>query len=171
MTGYGGGVANNVNLTLSAPGGFSLDSLLSSSANVRVPVGAFSVDTLLITDRATIDNPQTHVLIDQHNRSFQPADAQLYSEGNAFSFSMSGNMLTTDSFVIHSDPRHEVTTPAGTDSSVDRQGDVTLVKARLQSSSELPPDDDDEKDKPGELITISGVPVSLENGENSDWMQ
>ena len=80
-------------------------------------------------------------------------------------------MLTTDSFVIHSDPRHEVATPAGTDSSVDRQGDVTLVKARLQSSSELPPDDDDEKDKPGELITISGVPVSLENGENSDWMQ
>ena len=171
VTGYGGGVANNVNLTLSAPGGFSLDSLLSSSANVRVPVGAFSVDTLLITDRATIDNPQTHVLIDQHNRSFQPADAQLYSEGNPFSFSMSGNMLTTDSFVIHSDPRHEVTTPAGTDSSVDRQGDVTLVKARLQSSSELPPDDDEEKDKPGELITISGVPVSLENGENSDWMQ
>lgn len=163
VTGFGGGVADSVNLMLSGAGGFWLSSLSAATANVNVPLGVFSVDSLRIADRATITNPWTIALVDQHNRSIQPANAQLYSSGDPFSFMLDRNLVTTTSFVIHNDPQHEVTTPFGEDWAADRQGDAAL--ARLDRRH----DDDEANDMPedasGTLIAFGGVPVSLEGGE------
>ena len=64
LTGLGGGYTDNLNLTLSAPGGFTFDSLWAAHADVRVPLGSLRINETRILDRATFTNPLTLVLVD-----------------------------------------------------------------------------------------------------------
>jgi len=163
ITGYGGGIANNVDLTLSGPGGFAFDMLKAVDADINVPVGPFSVDSFLIADRASITNLQTEVLVDQHNKALQPSDIQLYSGGEPFAISLDNNSLTTDSFVIHRSPLHEVITPNGTNTSVDEQGNDTLALVGKQSFTQ-----EEGEGELVDLISYSGMPVSTNCSPDKD---
>ena len=159
ITGFGGGIASDVNLTLSGSGGFAFDNFFASTANVNLPLGAFSIDNALIVDRATFVNPLSTVLVDQHNRSIQPSDVQLYSAGVPFSFSLSENHIATSAFAIHHSPLHEVITPDGPNFSVVEQGEDALSMLNLKRLvSERTPVSEER----GSLVTYTGVPVSLE---------
>ena len=159
VTGYGGGIASDVDLTLSGSGGFAFDNFWASVASVNLPFGSFSIDNALIVDRATFVNPLSTVLVDQHNRSIQPSDVQLYSAGAPFSFSLSENHIATDAFAIHRSPLHEVITPNGANSSVVEQGEDALSKINLKRPVSERKIADEAR---GSLITFTGVPVSLE---------
>jgi hypothetical protein len=160
LTGLGGGYTDNLDLTLSAPGGFTFDSLWTAHAAVRIPLGSLRINETRILDRATFTNPLTLVLVDQHDKSIQKADIQLYSGGDPFSMYLDANHLETNAFIIHRSPRHDVVTPDGVNESVDEQGSNVL--ATLNHS--LPGGDNDEEEErsSGELISFTGVPVSLE---------
>jgi hypothetical protein len=162
-----------VNLTLSAPGGFSFGKLWSAAGSVSIPVGAFAVDSMIVIDRATVFNPLTRLLVDQHDKSIQAYDVQLYSNADQFSLALNGNMVRTSAHVIHSDPMHEVTTPSGSESSADRQGDATLAKINRQPPEPPLGGNAGGDGKAPELITFTGVPVSFEGeGEGeADWNQ
>jgi hypothetical protein len=166
VTGFGGAPATNVNLTLSAPGGFAFDTFSAASATVIIPDGAFSIDHALILDRATFTNPMTLVLVDQHDRSIQPADVQLYSAGSPFSMYLNDNSLTTDSFVIHRSPQHEVITPGGTNTSVLEQAQEDLSSiSNLERSKKASGEDEALVDS---LVSYEGTPVSLECDRDND---
>lgn len=169
VTGYAGGIADHVNLTLSGPGGFAFDSFRTSTASVLLPLGPLTIDSALILDRATFENPLTMLLVDQHNRSLQSADVQLYSAGAPFSLGLSGNHVSTDAFVIHRSPQHEVITPSGSNTSVVESGEDALARA-AGAKNEEEREQADDSDVP--LITYAGIPVSLEEecgpGQNRD---
>ena len=158
VTGFGGGMATNVNLTLSGAGGFFFDDFWAATAGVSIPYGPLSIGNAIIRDRAIFANPQTLVLVDQHNRSIQSADVQLYSAGDPFSMYLNGNSLATNSFVIHRSPWHEVITPAGTNTSVVEEGEYALAKINRA----LPMAESEEEEEDGVLVKYAGVPVALE---------
>jgi filamentous hemagglutinin family protein len=159
VTGFGGGVASDVNLTLSGPGGFAFSNFWAETANVGIPLGSFWVDNALILDQAIFTNPLTSLLVDQHNRSIQPSDVQLYSAGAPFYLGLSGNHVATDAFVIHRSPLHEVITPDGSNTSaVEQSEDALATIARLPGFGRQAGEEEDEP-----LIAYTGHPVSLED--------
>ena len=187
VTGFGGGIASDVNLTLSGAGGFAFGDFWTATASVNVPLGSFAISNALILDQATFTNPLSTVLVDQHDRSIQGSDVQLYSAGAPFGFSLSGNRLSTDAFVIYRSPRHEVVTPAGANSSLAEQGEGALaatMHTRLGRSGEpltspeldmnaLPPtaaggESSGTERRRSSLITFTGVPVSFETECNPE---
>ena len=154
--GFGGGPASFVNATFNSLGGFLLDSLSAASAVVNVPAGSFNVDQLLIVDRATITNPLTSLVVDQHNRAIQPFDVQLYSDGAPFSLDMSANRVDTNAFVIYRSPLHEVLTPTSANFSAVEQGEHNLNGVKPEPQPALP------AGKGGSgLVTVSGGGVSI----------
>ena len=158
VTGFGGGMAGSVNLTLSGAGGFSLGTFWSATATVDNPLGTLSIGNAIIGDRATFTNPQTLLLVDQQNKSLQSSDIQLYTAGAPFAFSLSGNHLTTEAMVIHSSPSHEVASASGPNISAAQQGEDTLARINLPPSGPR----EDEAASGGSLVSFTGVPVSLE---------
>ncbi len=158
LTGLGGGYTDNLNLTLSAPGGFTFDSLWAAHADVRVPLGSLRINETRILDRATFTNPLTLVLVDQHDKRMQKADIQLYSGGDPFSMFLDANHLETTAFIIQRGPLFDVVTPDGVNESVDEQGSNAL--ARIDQSQ--PGHNDGEEKSTSDLVSFTGVPVSLE---------
>ena len=158
VTGFGGGIASDVNLTLSGPGGFAFSNFWAETANVNILLGSFWVDNALILDQATFTNPLTSLLVDQHNRSIQPSDVQLYSAGAPFYLGLSGNHVATDAFVIHRSPLHEVITPDGSNTSAVEQSEDAL--ATIARRTGFGRQTGEEEDEP--LIAYTGHPVSLE---------
>ncbi len=158
VTGYAGGIADNVNLVLSGSGGFAFDSFWAATASVLLPLGPLSIENALIMDRATFQNPLTMLLVDQHNRSLQPADVQLYTAGAPFRLGLSGNHVSTDAFVVYRSPLHEVITPSGSNTSVVESGEDALARtagAKREQEREETGDDD------AQLISYAGIPVLL----------
>lgn len=165
VTGIGGAPANSVNLILSGPGGFDFNNFIARTASVNIPLGTFSIDNAIILDRATFTNPQTRVLVDQHDKSIQRADIQLYTGGDPFSLYLKDNSLTTNSFVINRSALHEVITANGTNTSVVEQGQNELALAERSRSN----NPDDEEGKLTEaLVSYEGVPVSFECPSDND---
>jgi hypothetical protein len=159
VTGFGGGMANEVNLTLSGAGGFSLGSFLANNATVDNPLGSLGIGNAIIGNRATFSNPQTLLLVDQHDKSLQPADIQLYTAGGTFSLYLSGNHLTTEAMVIHSSSSHEVSSASGPSVSAVQQGEDTLARLNLSPSA---PEGGAQDEQRGSLVSFSGTPVSTE---------
>lgn len=168
VTGFGGGIASNVDLTLSGPGGFALSDFWAASASVDIPLGALSIASVLIEDRATFTNPLTLVLVDQHDKRIQPADIQLYSGGDAFFMFLRDNSLTTDSFVIHRSPMHETLTRDGAPNvTVVEMGDNVLALTELLAlGGESEEENMSEMD--GTLVSYAGVPVSIDCDTDED---
>jgi hypothetical protein len=168
VTGYGGGVASNVDLTLSNPGGFAFSDFWAAAARVNVPIGSLGADSTIILDRATFTNPLTTLLVDQHDKSNQGADVQLYTGGGGFSFDMYGNRVDTNAFVLYRDPYHQVVTPTGENTS------ATESAANLQAiaDSRPPAGESGEDDKSiRELVvatTIPAVSVDCERDDSGD---
>jgi hypothetical protein len=159
ITGYAGAVASNVNLTLSGPAGFAFSDFWAANANVNILAGEFSFLNGIIVDRATVSNPQTSILIDQHDRSLQPFDVQLYSGGAPFSLSLWTNHVYTDAMVINADSRHEVLEDKGPAPSAVGEGYEALAQA---GRGLLEPEEEEEKKDDEELITFGDTPVSLD---------
>jgi hypothetical protein len=113
VTGFGGGMASDVQLTLSSPYAFRFSNLFSSTGNVNVPSGDLFIDALWVSNRMTLSNPMTRVLVDQVDQSIQPFDVQLYSAGEPFAFSFTRNRVSTDALTIYRSPNHEVLSPSG----------------------------------------------------------
>jgi hypothetical protein len=157
ITGFNGGIASNVNLTLSSPSGFALDSFSTAAGSVNVPAGFLTIDSVVIVDRATFSNPSTSLLVDQHDRSLQPTDVQLYTGGAAFSFNMIQNHVDTTAFVIFRGADFEVITPTSANSSSNEQASDTLTRidAGRPAPERLPFDD------MGDLVSYTGSPVSV----------
>ena len=162
VTGYGGGIASGVDLILYGNEWFTLDAVKSALASIEVRTGALAVANTTIVDKAKIFNPQTKVIVDQHNWSFLPADVQLYSGGLPFWFKIWDNKVASNAFLIHSDPQHEVTAPPGTDFSADRQGYAAMANLNRPSVSLPPPfGSAAQEGNVVEPLSFSGVPVSL----------
>jgi hypothetical protein len=158
VTGSNGGIASTVNLTLSSPSGFAFDNFWASAASVNLPLGSFSIGSALIVDQATFVNPLTAVLVDQHTRSIQRSDVQLYSSGAPFSFGLNQNHVYTDAFVIYRSPLHDVISPSGQNSSSVEQSEDALSKI---ISTRPAPELQMGGGEGGALITYTGVPVAL----------
>ncbi|MCC7484889.1 MAG: leukotoxin LktA family filamentous adhesin [Burkholderiales bacterium] len=159
VTGYNGGIASSVNLVLSGAGGFAFGSFYTAAGGVSIPVGNFSFTDGVIIDRATFVNPQTSVLVDQHDRSIQPFDIQIYTGGASFSFSLATNHVFTNAMSINASPYHEVLTPAGPAVTAVGEG----YKA-LNDSAKPAPQEPREQEAGGEgpLVSYTGVPVALD---------
>jgi len=158
VTGYAGSIADHVSLTLSGSGGFAFNSFWTSTASVLLPLGPLSIDNTLISDRATFQNPLTMLLVDQHNRSLQSADVQLYSAGAPFRLGLSGNHVSTDAFVIHRSPLHEVITPSGSNTSVVESGEDALART---AGAKREQEREETGDADAQLITYAGIPVLM----------
>jgi len=164
ITGFNGGIASNVRLGLWSPSSFALSNFRAAYADVNQPQGWLSVDNLQIQDRATFTNPFTRLLVDQHVRTVQPYDVQLYSGGAPFAFMMRDNFVDTMAYVIYRSPMHEVFAPAGKDSSSAEQTEDALTRSmaeqfgsKRKKSNGLRPEDTEVA-----LVTYAGLPVSLE---------
>jgi hypothetical protein len=159
ITGFNGGVASNVDVTLSAPGGFTLASLFTTTGQVSIPVGPISIDNVLITERATLSNPMTSILVDQTNRTIQGPDVQLYTGGSPFELSFSGNLVNTSGFVVFRNALHEVITPFNANESSTEQGGLALATVNGAQPAPKPPKTGGES---GGLVSYTGVPVAIE---------
>jgi hypothetical protein len=162
VTGVGGGQANNVNVVLSNPSGFVLNNLLSHTAQVQVPVGPLSVANMHIADRASIVNPKTVVIVEQHDRSIQPgADVQLYSAGAPFNLRLYDNHLFTNAYVPHRSAMHDAITTTGLDRSAVEYSELMLsVVGTLDNMG--PRQQRLEYAKPASTVTYSEIAVSME---------
>lgn len=160
VTGFGGALAGHVDLWLANPWGFQFTDFLTNTGSVTVPVGPFGVDRFVVANRLRVDNPQTRVLVDQRDKSFQPADAQLYTGGEGFAMRLDGNRVVTDAFVVHSSPRHDVVGPDGrpVTSAVD-EANAALVRARTPLPA---PPQRAARPPEGSFVTYTGVPVATQ---------
>jgi hypothetical protein len=167
ITGFGGGDAADVQLTLSSPSGFDFSKFWSSYATVDVPAGSFGAASTVIADRAIFTNPRTEALVDQFDLSVQSANVQLTSQGLPFSFNMFGDQVDTDAYVVYRDPEHEANAPAGTDRSGAEQTEDALTRSLEEekpTSQQLPNQArQDIADIP--LVSYSGFPVSIDEAE------
>ncbi len=164
ITGLSGVPASKVHLTLTSGGGFAFDALSAALANIVIPAGAVSVDQLTIVDRATFTNPSSALLIDQHDRSIQPFDLQLYSDGAPFALNLLGNRLGTSAFVIYRSPLHEALTPNSANASVVEQSETALTIPRLDVPAGL----QQEVGRGSGLVTVSGGGVTM-TGQCKDY--
>ncbi|QCB46258.1 leukotoxin LktA family filamentous adhesin [Hydrogenophaga sp. PAMC20947] len=126
VTGFGGGMASDVQLALNTPYAFRLSTVAASTGNIDIAAGDLFVDRLWVGNRMTINNPFTSTLIDQNDRSIQPVDVQLYSAGDPFAFGLTRYRVFTDTFVVARKPTHEIISPLGNNLSAAELGDREL---------------------------------------------
>ncbi|MDM0029447.1 leukotoxin LktA family filamentous adhesin [Variovorax saccharolyticus] len=163
VTGYGGTVASDVVLALAGQGGFLIDKFYTHTAKVSVGKGMYSVNDLRVLDRATIEHPDTQIVIDQHDRSIHAgADLQLYSAGAPMQLSFFDNHVFTDAFVVYRDANHDQIASMGLNRSAAEYSEISLAVATQSNRS---PDD---PGTPGRgdaaqasPVTYAGAPVSL----------
>ena len=161
VTGFGGGMASNVELALNSPFAFRLQAFSTSTGNVNVLAGDLFVDAMRVGNRLTISNPRTTLLIDQNDRSIQPFDVQLYSAGSPFAFGLTGNRVLTGAFVISRGPGHEVISPNGNNLSAAELGDRELsVLGTLPSPTDGFSNGQPEAEALAGLVTFVGTPVN-----------
>lgn len=112
-----GGPSSLVNLSVSSPTGVVFGEFSAIEGALTVPSGDLTMSSVFVGERLTVSNPQTVLLIDQGNRSPQPADIQMYAPASPFTLNLSGLVMSTDATVIHHNQlTHTVlsTTPGGT---------------------------------------------------------
>ena len=160
LGGFNGGSATSVNLTLSSPTGFDFSQFNSHYATVSIPSGWLQVDSALIGDRAIFSNPSTQMLVDQHSRTAQSSDVQVYSFGRPFSLWMNRNRVDTDAFVVYRDPWHEALAPSGLDHGSTEHTEDALTRSNSQTRQKSRNEEPEFPDTP--LITYAGIPVSME---------
>ena len=162
VTGFGGGMASDVQLALNSPFAFRLQQFSSSTGNINILSGDLFVDVMRVGNSLRVSNPWTSLLIDQNSRLIQPYDVQLYSAGNPFAFGITGNRVLTDSFVISRSPQHETITPMGVNLSA-----AELADRELSVLLGLPASDigggiggRNKGDAVEQLVTYVGTPVN-----------
>ncbi|MBW8315128.1 MAG: hypothetical protein K0M73_09620, partial [Hydrogenophaga sp.] len=161
VTGFGGGMASNVELALNSPFAFRFQEFSTSTGNVNVLAGDLFVDAMRVGNRLTISNPRTTLLIDQNDRSIQPFDVQLYSAGSPFAFGLTGNRVLTGAFVISRGPGHEVISPNGNNLSAAELGDRELsVLGTLPSPTDGFSNGQPDAEALAGLVTFVGTPVN-----------
>ena len=161
INGFTGGLASDVRLRLNTPYAFRFSNLFTSTGNVDIPTGDLYIDSLWVSNRMTLSNPQTRVLVDQNDRTIQPFDVQLYSAGAPFPFSLVRNRVSADALVIHRSPNHEVLTPNGNNISAAELADREQALLRFVPSL-FPSDGGDIAGGNGQLVSFDGVPVQTE---------
>ncbi|MEW6479356.1 MAG: hypothetical protein AB1455_07880 [Pseudomonadota bacterium] len=170
VTGFGGSMASNVQLTLNTPYAFRLDKLFTKNGNVNVLSGDLFVNSLWVGQQLTIGNPWTRVLVDQTDRSIRAYDVQLYSDGNPFAFGMTGKRVFTDSLVISRGRDHELISPNGSNLSSSELADremalASLLRSPTQNLDGLTATDTGAS---AELVNFQGVPVRTEDDDCDD---
>jgi hypothetical protein len=167
VTGFGGGMASDVQLALNSPYAFRLQEFSSSTGNINILSGDLFVDWMQVGNRLTVSNPLTSLLIDQNNLLIQPYDVQLYSAGNPFAFGITGNRVLTDTFVISRSLQHETITPMGINLSAAELADRELsVLPGLRPMEGDPEGGRADGEDAEELVTYVGTPVK--GGEACD---
>lgn len=156
--GYGGGMASAMDLTLSGLGGFHFDRIAALTGRIDIPVGTLQVDQFQVGDRVVVTNPQTRLLIDQHNFRLQGYDAQLYSGGPAFALKLDRNLIATDSFVIDRRASHEVLGPDGPQLSVVEYTERVLAEFHLAPPAAGAPREDEEES----LVSVDANAVATD---------
>ncbi|MBU4520079.1 MAG: DUF4097 domain-containing protein [Gammaproteobacteria bacterium] len=161
VTGFGGGMASDVQLALNSPFAFRLQAFSSSTGNINILAGDLFVDAMRVGNRLTVSNPRTSLLIDQNNLLIQPFDVQLYSAGNPFAFGITGNRVLTDTFVISRDLQHETITPMGINLSAAELADRELsVLGGLPSPTDGIANVQRDAEALADLVTYVGTPVN-----------
>jgi hypothetical protein len=168
VTGFGGGMASDVQLALNSPFAFRLSTVAASTGNISISDGDLFVDRLWVGNRMTVSNPFTRALIDQNDRSIQPFDVQLYSAGEPFAFGLTRNRVFTDAFVVARERTHEIISPLGNNLSAAELGEREMS---LLWSMDAPTDDlwlgagwwsRGFGAQSGTLVSFDGTPVDTE---------
>lgn len=155
--GFGGGAAASANLTMSAPGGFRLDTVAIESGQLNLPAGTLAVERFLVGNRVLVTNPQTRMLIDQHDFRLQGYDVQMYTGGAPFALTLDRNLVRTDAFVIDRRASHQVLGPDGPVPSVIEQTQRILTGLhRAPAPAEAPREDPEESP-----VSVAATPVAL----------
>ena len=137
ITGYNGGQAANVKLTLDSPSGFAFSELWTRTGSVSDTEGWISSADTRIGARAAITNPITRVLVDQYDWSVQPCDVQLYSLWQPFSFRLAGNRVDSDAYVLYRGAQYEALAPSGNDNSDFAQTETALTMSNAHQALNL----------------------------------
>lgn len=162
MTGFGGGVASNINVTLSSPAGFQFSRISAAFGSIDVLLGSLGVSSFFVDNRMVITNPQTRLLIDQDNLALQGFDVQLYPDGNPFSLSLTRNLVATSAYLIDRRPTHEVI--------IENGPNLSVVEYTLQVLAEMHGAPDDERE--GEdydadaVVAFVGFPVATDDDDS-----
>lgn len=157
LSAYGGRPASSMNLTLSAPGGFHLDTVASRFGNLHVPVGSLAIDHFFVGDRMVVTNPQTRMLIDQHNYALQGYDVQLFSGQASFGLSLDRNLINTSAFVLDRRASYEVLGADGPILSVIEYTQQTLAGLHLAPRAS----DEAQEDEAESLVSVGANPVAV----------
>jgi hypothetical protein len=94
----------------------------------------------------------------------QDCDVQLYPQGAAFSFLMTGNKVFTDAFVIYRGPMYEAIAPTGEDRGGTEQAEDALDRTTTDPLLSKTLSEPEAAGTPVRtpLISYSGFPVSTE---------
>lgn len=157
MTGYGGSLASSIDVSLSSASGFRFTDVSTTSGSITMLLGDLWVSNFFVGDRFTVTNPQTRLLIDQHNLALQGFDVQLYPDGEIFSLGLSRNSVYTTAYLIDRRPTHEVITPRGNNMSV-----VEYTEQALSELRGAPPEDPEAEEDTDTVVAYSGFPVATD---------
>ncbi|MFZ2267304.1 MAG: leukotoxin LktA family filamentous adhesin [Azonexus sp.] len=164
--GGSGGYASNIDLNLSAPGGFRFSDISTNYGNINSLLGELWVDNLLVGHRLLITNPLTNLLVDQDHRTMQPADVQLYSDGAGFRLGLWDNHVFSSAQAIWHEPTHDVINADGTSGTAVEKANQVMNELRRLS----PENENSLIVSTGDNVSISGAPpaVALNNPETAD---
>lgn len=159
LANYGGDPASLVDLTVSSPTGVAFGTFSAADASLFLPQGALRIADAFIYDRATITNPLTFLLIDQVDRSPQPADIQVWAPSLPFSLNLAGRVMETNATVIHyKELTHSVI-------SLDPGVNPDLrqnIENGLALTARSVEEDDERRAEGGEgLLSFDGLPVAM----------
>lgn len=164
LTGPDGTAATFASLRLESPTATLFSRFLATDAEVNIPAGDFGINPGFVQRRMVVTNPVTRLVMNNRSPVLEPADVQLHSQTGWFTLYLSGNAVTTDSFVIQRGALHQAYSPGGGNLSVLEAASAENAKAGLDRQvgpEEAPQQSED-------AIDYQGVPVQLEGGPSAE---
>lgn len=155
----GGGPASLVELTVTSPLGVHFGTFSSLDAALLLNSG-LDITNGFIANRATIANPVTLLLMDQNNRSPQPADIQLYAPNQPFALSLSGRVMHSNASVIHYNELTHSVISLVPGVNPDLRQNVENGLAIAEDAATGGPRER-VADEPGEVVSYTQTPVAL----------
>jgi hypothetical protein len=120
---------------------------------------------MLVVDRATLTNPLTTIVIDQHDRSIQPgANVQLYSATSPFTLSLFDNHVISSAYEPYRDASHDGLVPTGLNQSVIETSEkmLTVSTGKPRGDEDGPQTASVAQPKPvAPKVKFTGFPVSM----------
>lgn len=111
FTGSNGGLADSVDLTITAQGGVNFSQGYARQAHISTTGNSMSVADGWITESMLWNTQSTHLVMDNVNPATQQVDMQLHEQDHRFTLDLTGQKATTDAYVTHYGLGWEVALP------------------------------------------------------------